>query len=147
MQGNWGAVEFTDLDTLLPAMIAVGRLPDGGLRIFVDQNTSPEGGWGGDCDVGFDREGALRLDRLLGESHKVGESGPVAGWEPVDSASYSWCDQDQEPGQDQGMILFLARRGVVRMSVQSRNSKWPPYDLTMPIDALERLIKLGKSVV
>ncbi len=142
MQGQVGAVEFTDLDSLLPALISVSRLPNAGLRIWIDQNYSPKGGWGGDCDVGFDQNGALRLEELLKESAKVCRSGPTVGWEPLDCVGYAWCDLDEEPGQLIGEVCVLARRGVVRLSVQSRRSKWAPYHLTMSVDALERLIRL-----
>ncbi len=93
--------------------------------------------------MGFDRDGALRLEALLKDSAKVGRSGPKVGWEPLDDrVGYAWCDQDEEPGQLLGDVSVLARRGVVRLSVQSRGSRWAPYDVTMPVDALERLIKL-----
>ena len=85
--------------------------------------------------MGANREGQ--------ESRKVGRSGPLAGWEPLDCVGYSWCDRDGDstPPKGIGEVSVLARRGVVRLSVHPR-TKWAPYDLTMPVDALERLIVL-----
>lgn len=147
MQKDVGAVEFTDLDSLLPALISVSRRPAGGLGIWIDQNNSSEGGWGGDCDVGFDQAGALRFEEILEESHRIARSGPSKGWEPVGSVGYTWCDQDEEPGVALGEVCVIARRGVVRISVQSGRSMWPPYDLTLPIDRLEQLMEFIRRAV
>jgi hypothetical protein len=149
MMESLGVVEFVDLDTLPPSQIGLRRLDGGGIALFLDQNTTPKGGWGGDCEVGFDKEAASRLLDLLRDVQKIALSGPKKGWEPVDSAvKYSWCDSDGPEEQTQGLghvsdghVSALARRGVVRLVV-SPKWRWGDYSLTMPAAAAKKLTAL-----
>ena len=142
-----GAVEFIDLDSLLPSLIGVSRVPDGGIALWMDQNNTPEGGWGGDCDVSFDGVAANRLLQALREAQKIADAGPERGWEPVDPVAYSWCDQDDEPTSNTGRLGYLsllARRGVVRILIAPRREV-EDFVFTLPAKAANRLIELVRA--
>src|SRR5437016_2886301 len=118
-----GAVEFEDLDSLQASVIGVSRLPNGGVALWMDQNNTGVGGWGGDCEVGFDGAAAQRFLQGLRAAKRLADSGPKKGWEPIDPFDYSYCDQDDEvpstPGR-LGYVSLLARRGVVRLIIVPR---------------------------
>jgi len=149
MRKSVGTVEFVDLDTLLPSLIAISRLPEGDVTLWMDQNNSPEGGWGGDCEVGFDMVSAQRLLESFREAKKIAATGPKRGWEPVDGVAYSSCDQDDEapskPGR-LGCVSLLARRGVVRILIVPRREV-EDFQFTLPETAAKQLIELLQIAV
>lgn len=149
MRDSVGAVEFIDLDSLQPAIIDVSRIPEGGITLWMDQSNTPQGGWGADCDVGFDRVAAKRLLQGLRQAQRIADAGPERGWEPVDPIAYSWCDQDDETTSSAGRLGYLsilARRGVVRILIAPRRPV-EDFVFTLPREAASRLIELVRTAV
>ena len=148
MRGQIGVVEFVDLDSLLPSAIVVGKLPDGGLSLWWNQKNVASSGWGGDCDLSFNKDVAGTFLKQLQEAKRNAKHGPEVGWEITKPTNYSWCDQDDTVSTRQGFgfVQILARKSLVRIII-SHEAPWGDFYFTLPLAAVDRLIDLVQTVL
>jgi hypothetical protein len=147
MRESIGAVEYRDQQYETRAQIVITRLPERKItNLFLDLDVGGKGVIGaGDCEIGLDRENAVRLLSLLQKATCTPPKEPLS-WQCVGHTEFCWSDKSG-PGRDSGLVLVESNGEAGRMTIQTRTNDWWPYTATFSLTLVDEVSVLLKRAL